>query len=186
LTKDTNEVFFKTDGQGHFIGRQFSVVTDEPTFNRYCFVMEANNEVAIDGEERRLDYLGTEDSFTFSWGFQSTFAGLHAGMPLVKTGDLNQLSIYRFHDYMPIRFNKSLEWRINWSAERHCTGHPHWLAAVERGGAWVDYASVFYWYQKNPGGFKHKPLVPPAERRKVLLRSSRKEKAEAKDSSDKK
>ncbi|HBO45515.1 MAG TPA: hypothetical protein DD670_16605 [Planctomycetaceae bacterium] len=174
LTKETDEPFFEVKGKGHVLGRQFSVVTDEPLFKGYMYVMEGNNEINIDGRERQIDYLGTEDSFTFSWGFQNTFAGLRAGMPLVETGPLNQLSIYRFHDHMPIRFNKSLEWRINWSKERLFTRKPEWSEAVERDGCWVDYATVYYWYQNQPGGFKHQPLDPPAERQKTLLRSSRK------------
>ncbi|GAG75660.1 unnamed protein product, partial [marine sediment metagenome] len=101
--------------------RQFSIVTDERLFKDFAFVMEGNNEVDIDGRERAIDYLGTEDSFTFSWGFQTTFAGLRAGMPLVDKGNTNHLSIYRFHDHMPIRYNKSLRWHINWSYERMFT-----------------------------------------------------------------
>jgi hypothetical protein len=67
-------------GTGHLIGRQYSVVTDEPIFRSFTCVMEGNNEVDIDSQPRKLDYLGTEDSFTFSWGFQRTFAGLRAGL----------------------------------------------------------------------------------------------------------
>jgi hypothetical protein len=44
--------------------------------------MEGNNEVDIDSQARMLDYLGREDSFTFSWGFQRTFARLRAGLTL--------------------------------------------------------------------------------------------------------
>ena len=101
----------------------------------------------IDGQERRLDYLGSEDSFAFSWGFQSTFAGCRAGMPLVKTGDLNLLSVYRFHDHIPIRFTKELTWSIDWKHEFWKT--TQWLEPIrqrkQEGGCWVDYASVFYW-----------------------------------------
>ena len=76
LTKDSDETFFEVQGGGHLLGRQYSVTTDEPLFRKFAFVMEGNNEVDIDAEERRLDYLGTEDSFTFSWGFQQTYTGL--------------------------------------------------------------------------------------------------------------
>ena len=55
LTKESNETFFHVEGAGHLLGRQFSVVTDEPMFKRYMFVMEGNNEVDIDGQERQLD-----------------------------------------------------------------------------------------------------------------------------------
>jgi len=70
LTDETHVTFFHIKGAGHLLGRQFTVATDEPLFKNFHFVMEGNNEVDIDGRERRLDYLGSEDSFTFSWGFQ--------------------------------------------------------------------------------------------------------------------
>jgi D-arabinan exo alpha-(1,3)/(1,5)-arabinofuranosidase (non-reducing end) len=174
LTDETKKTFLHLKGTGHLLGRQFSVATDEPWFKKFHFVMEGNNEVDIDGEERRLDYLGSEDSFTFSWGFQNTFAGLHAGMPLVKTGDLNLLSIFRFHDHMPIRFNRELVWSINWNYEFRKV--PDWPEPIRlrsrEGGCWVDYASVFYWYQDSPAGFTHHPIEPLERRILDLSKSS--------------
>jgi len=172
LTKDSDEMFFEIKAAGHIIGRQFSIVTDESLFKDFGFVMEGNNEVDIDGRERAIDYLGTEDSFTFSWGFQKTFAGLRAGMPLVDKGKTNRLSIYRFHDHMPIRFNKSLSWQINWSHERMFTKRPEWAKGAAKGGCRVDYATVFYWYQDKPGGYNHEPLRAVEQRKKTLLCSS--------------
>ena len=174
MTPKTDKLFFEVKGSGHLLGRQYSVVTDEPYFHKFCAVMEANNEVNIDGVERKLDYLGTEDSFTFSWGFQNQFAGLHAGMPYIKTSkELNELSVYRFHDYMPIRFNDSIQWRLNWSQERGFTKNPRWAKAVAEDGCWIDYATVYYWYQKDPGGYKHQPLRSCEDRQKVMLRHSK-------------
>ena len=172
LTKDTSELMFTVDGSGHLVGRQYSVVTDEPLFREFGFVMEGNNEVDIDGTERALDYLGTEDSFTFSWGFREPFAGLYAGMTVVRPGPTNFLSIYRFHDHMPIRFDRQLQWRINWREEKLFIVSPEWRKAVAQGGCWVDYATVYYWYQQRPAGFSHAPLAPPQERAKALLHSS--------------
>jgi len=172
LTKSSDETFFEIQGTGHLLGRQYSVITDEPLFRKFSFVMEGNNEVDIDGQQRRLDYLGTEDSFTFSWGFQETYTGLRTGMALVEHGDLNRLSIFRFHDHQPIRFNKSLRWHINWSHESFFTKQPKWGQAVADGGCWVDYATVYYWYQDVPGGFKHQPLLPLAKRAKPMLHSN--------------
>lgn len=171
LTKDTNHTFLELRGTGHLLGRQFSVITNEPFFDQYGFVMEGNNEVDIDGRERAVDYLGTEDSFSFSWGFQSTFAGQHAGMTLVDVENpaLQRLSIYRFHDDMPIRFSKSLTWKINWTHETFFVANETWPALVEHDGCWVDYATVHYWYQDNPGGYDHAPLRPVPERIKHSL-----------------
>ena len=173
LRGDTSELFFEVRGSGHLLGRQFSVTTDEPLFRGFYYVMEGNNEVAIDGRERALDYLGTEDSFTFSWGFRKTFAGRSAGMPLVEPGQdgaPSSLSIFRFHDRMPIRFRRSLSWRINWTEERHMHVQREFQEGVGRVSGdpercWVDYATVFYWYQNEPGGYTHAPLEAPADRR---------------------
>jgi len=174
LTKTTDETFFEVEGSGHLLGRQYSVVTEEPLFRGFAFVMEGNNEVDIDGQARKLDYLGTEDSFTFSWGFQQPFAGLRAGMTLVKPEPPCMLSIYRFHDHQPIRFAKSLRWHINWSQEKHFFGNKEWMAKLEgakaKGGCWVDYATVYYWYQGVPGEYRHAPLAPAPDRAKPMLR----------------
>lgn len=158
LTKESDVNFFEVQGSGHFLGRQFSVITDELLFREFNFVMEGNNEIDIDGEKRSVDYLGTEDSFTFSWGFNDPFGGRHAGMPFIDNSIPARLSIYRFHDHMPIRFNKSLKWNINWTFEHNFTKNPEWGERVKAGGCWVDYATVFYWYMDAPGGYRHADL----------------------------
>ncbi|MBN1912310.1 MAG: DUF2961 domain-containing protein [Pirellulales bacterium] len=186
LTPKTDKEFFSVQGSGHLLGRQYSVVTDEPYFHHFMMVMEGNNEVDIDGQARRLDYLGTEDSFTFSWGFQKPFIGRYAGMTLVKPQGPAMLSVYRFHDYQPIRFNKSLRWSINWTKERLHTKRPGWLKAVADGNAWVDYATVYYWYQDQPGGFKHQAMRPVAQRSRPMLKPEKAEKPAAKESVEKK
>ena len=43
----------------------------------------------------------------------------------------------------------------------------------EEGGCWVDYATVFYWYQDDPAGFEHQPLESVPERIRALQKSSR-------------
>ena len=171
LSKSTRHTFLELKGKVHILGRQFSLVTNEPHFDTFNTVMEGNNEIDIDGRERAVDYLGTEDSFTFSWGFQKTFAGQHAGMTLVDVDDLSlqRLSVFRFHDSAPIRFEKSLKWSIDWTQEKAFTGNPTWQALVDKGGCWVDYAAVHYWYQDDPGGFVHAPLPSVAERAQISL-----------------
>jgi hypothetical protein len=181
LLKDTDQQFLDVRGAGHLIGRQFSVVTDEPLFREFYYVMEGNNEVEIDGRERALDYLGTEDSFTFSWGFQRTFAGRSVGITLIEPGGggkASSLSIFRFHDRMPLRFRKSFSWRINWSQEKQMHSWKTFQDGVGKFSddperCWVDYATVYYWYQNEPGGFSHAPLEPPAERQAPMRHPNR-------------
>ena len=93
-------------------------------------------------------------------------------MTLVDKGIPHRLSLYRFHDHMPIRFDKSLHWHINWRHERLFTDRPEWADAVARSGCWVDFASVFYWYQSVASGFEHATLAPVPERAETLLTSS--------------
>jgi hypothetical protein len=156
LSNDSREEFFRVQGRGHFLGRQFTIASDQPRYAGFNFIMEGNNEVDVDGQRRRFDYLGSEDSFTFSWGFNRTWTGPHAGMThIVTRGSNSRLSIYRFHDHMPLRFERELAWTIDWRSEDVGFGK-------QRG--WVDYATVFYWYQDAPGGFRHEPLPPVAVR----------------------
>jgi len=184
LAANTDETFFEVIGTGHVIGRQFSVVTDEPLFKEFRMVMEGNNEIDIDGNLRQVDYLGSEDSFTFSWGFQRPYTGLRSGMPYIfDTDTLTMLSIYRFHDHQPIPFNKSLRWHINWGFEGGKRGYDNpssdlkapfgsqWAAALSNNRCWVDYATVHYWYQTIPGGYNHQVLPPPSERMKRIVHS---------------
>jgi hypothetical protein len=169
------ETFLELSGSGQLIGRQFSVITDEPFFKNFDSVMEGNNEVDIDGKERLFDYLGTEDSFNFSWGFQKTFAGLRAGMPLVQPNGPSKLSIYRFHDHQPIRFDKSLKWSINWTNETGILNAAEKMNKIAaEGGCWVDYATVHYWYQDHPGGYQHKELESVPDRQKLILSPAKK------------
>ena len=155
LTNETREEFFRVKGRGQLLGRQFSIASNEPRFGGFNFIVEGNNEVDVDGRRRAFDYLGSEDSFTFSWGFGKAWTGPHAGMTHVAGGPPARLSIYRFHDHMPIRFQNELVWTIDWRSED---------AAFGRQKGWVDYATVFYWYQDAPGGYRHEALPPVAER----------------------
>lgn len=156
LTNHSREEFFRVKGRGHFLGRQFSIASDEPRFRNFNLIMEGNNEVAVDGRAKAFDYLGSEDSFTFSWGFNRVWTGPHAGIThLTMKEDRSRLSIYRFHDHMPIRFDHELAWTLDWRNED--VGFGQW-------NGWVDYATVFYWYQDKPGAYHHAPLPPVAER----------------------
>ncbi|MBP7937056.1 MAG: hypothetical protein KA354_20625, partial [Phycisphaerae bacterium] len=50
---------------------------------------------------------------------------------------------------------------------------PKWEEAIAKGGGWVDYAVVYYWYQSSPGGYKHQPLPAVAERAKLITKPDR-------------
>lgn len=173
---DTDRHFFHIDGCGHLIGRAWSICTAEPFFKDYSFIMEGNNEIRIDGEAQpRIDYLGTEDSFGFSWGFGNIFNGLYNGINYLDKRMPLMLSIYRFMGANAIRFNWSLDLRIDWSNEfRFSKKYEEFKARIgdvnKAGGGYVDYATTYYWYQDSPG-FSHDPLPSLAERLKPVLHS---------------
>jgi len=170
LHGNTDQHFLHIDGTGHLIGRAWSICTDEPLFNGFNFVMEGNNEIRIDCEENpRADYLGTEDSFGFSWGFQRPFIGLYNGINFVQSKP-SMLSIYRFRRSNAIRFNSSFDLRIDWSHEFE-TNESFQKELAElyvKDRLWIDYSTTYYWYQQKVG-YEHEPMIPLNERaRKVL------------------
>ena len=57
----------------------------------------------------------------------------------------------------------------NPSADIKAPQGARWAAAVGKGGCWVDYATVYYWYQTVPGGYCHQPLPSVEERIKGIL-----------------
>jgi hypothetical protein len=170
LHAHTDELFFHVDACGHVVGRAWSVCTDDPFFNGFHFVMEGNNEVRIDNAARpTANYLGTEDSFAFSWGFRKTHSGLYNGMNYVQADTPSMLSIYRFRETNAIRFNQSIDWRVNWSYE--WKNNSEFQSRIEdmrqANRGWVDYATTFYWYQDRVG-FEH-PAMPSLEDRSCKI-----------------
>jgi hypothetical protein len=158
LTPDTVFPLIHIPGRGHLFGAQYSISTAEPVFKDFFFIMEGNVEHRIDGEDRpSLDYLGTEDSFGFSWGFQQICCGLRSGINYLQTSTQPiELSIYRFRDHNPINFNSSLDIRINWQHEftygkTSYQNYPRSLVwqAVEKKGAGVEYATTHYYYLES-------------------------------------
>ncbi|MBE7557912.1 DUF2961 domain-containing protein [bacterium] len=166
LTRDSEVVLFETAGRGQFIGRHWTVTTDEPVFNEWMALMEGNNEVDIDSVERVVDYLGSEDSFNFSWGWQGTWFGLRSGITENRQG---KLSVYRFHPDMPLRFAKSFRWTLNFRFERY-GANMNTDEARAKNSHWVNYQTVHYWYLDQPGGYRHAPLAPLEERKQELIK----------------
>jgi len=228
-------IFKLSNCSGHIIGRQLSISTDEPLFGGFHFIMEGNNEIRIDtnkpdhdgpykrGETATYDYLGSEDFFGFSWGW-NYYNGLRMGTPYYKTINLegllfkdktlsyknkvkadevkgitielqekvanvllnleslnskeplSQLSTYRLFSPNIIRFNKSIDWRINW---KHEYKFENWEKEYrkmigelkDKSRLYVDYADIFYWYQ-NKIGHEHLKLPSVEERTKEVLNSN--------------
>ena len=189
---------FHVRGQGHLIGRQWSISTDEEMFTDFRWLCEANNEVRIDGQQDApppgpyekgrgpaYDYLGSEDSFGFAWGFPKVFCGPWNGITFLQrreAGKSQLMSVYRFHGTNPIRFSKSLDWSLNWVREGLGQAYrPEFrepalkvrsdvAERAQQNGAWADYATVFYWYQSHVG-YAHADLGPVERRAAELIRA---------------
>src|SRR5208337_1770732 len=130
------------------------------------------------------NYLGSEDSFNFSWGWHHPFDGYKVGINYLsfrfdqakvvfededKDGKLSRLSTYRFRDLDAIHFDQTLALTINWTAE--FKGSPE-LDKIRmrnhQGAGWVDYAVTPYWYSSDPKG-RGLAMPPIGERLKPVL-----------------
>lgn len=160
LTPDTIFPLIHIAGKGHLFGAHYSISTSDPIFKDFFFIMEGNVEHRIDGEELpSIDYLGTEDSFGFSWGFRQVYCGMRSGINYLQTSQLPiELSIFRFRDQNAITFNHSLDIRINWQHEfslgkTSYQNYPRGLVwqSVQAGGGWLEYASTHYFYLEGDG-----------------------------------
>jgi hypothetical protein len=172
LTPDTEHGVIRIGKPGHLAGCQYSLVTDEPSFRDFGFVMEGNCEHRIDGEATpTVDYLGMEDSFGFSWGFNACHCGPSSGINHLRADAFPlMLSIYRFRLHNPIVFDAGLDITVNWKHEytngKRDYDSPERVALRERaasGGCRVQLCTTYYWYQTEPG-FGHAPMES-AERR---------------------
>lgn len=187
LTPDTIETMFTLKGPGHLIGEYWNINTDEPEFAGMNFVMEGNQEFRIDRELKpSINYLGSEDSFNFSWGWHHLFDGYKAGINYLsfsfahgkvtfedKGNKQSRVSTYRFRDRDAIHFDRELKLTTNWTHEfRHS---PAGRAALDKirernqhGAGWVDYAITPYWYSSDPRG-AGLSMPPIKERLKPVL-----------------
>jgi len=166
LSNDTKQVMFETRGAGQLLGRYWLITTDDPIFRQWGGLMEGNNELDIDGQDCKIDYLGSEDSFNFSWGFQRLWFGIRSGIITHTTGEL---ALYRFHDPMPIRFKQSLRWTLDYRWE-HLNKNFAPETVKAQNSRWVNYRMVWFWYLDSPGGYQHVPLRPLEERKQRFIR----------------
>jgi hypothetical protein len=134
-------------GTGHYIGTVMSVRSRSP----YWFG-EGDAKFYIDGEEKPSIWgTGTEDYFLCAWGLNKCilpyFGCTYKSMDSEE--DLGvRFTLYRWHIPDPIRFNKSLRFKIE---------HKGWISADETASGKVDghvereddIATVAFWYQEG-------------------------------------
>ena len=146
------------EGIGHYIGTVMSVRSRSP----YWFG-EGDAKFYIDGElEPSIWGTGTEDYFLCAWGLNKGiypyFGCTYKSMDSEE--DLGvRFTLYRWHMADPIRFNKSIKFKIE---------HKGWISSDETATGKVDghvereddIATVAFWYQKGqPKRFTSLPSI---------------------------
>jgi len=149
----------EAEGSGHYVGTVLSVRSRSP----YWFG-EGDAKFYIDGEEEPSIWgTGTEDYFLCAWGLNKCllpyFGCTYKSMDSEE--DLGvRFTLYRWHMADPIRFNKSIKFKIE---------HKGWMSADETESGKVDghvereddIATVAFWYQKGqPRRFTSLPPYP--------------------------
>lgn len=154
LTGDENYVILDAEGEGHYVGCNLSIDHLNP-MPGFSWPGEGDDMFFIDGEPwpPRMHGTGTEDYFCAAWGYPSgkydtLYHGVSLYAPIRGNGDAwresntilfndysGKITQYRFHIVDPVIFRKSLRFSIE---------HGHNNAQSN------DYASVAYWYQREP------------------------------------
>lgn len=170
LSGDGNYVILDAEGEGHYVGCNLSIDHLNPVPG-FSWPGEGDDMFFIDGEPwpPRLHGTGTEDYFCAAWGYpagkyDAPYHGISLYAPLRSNGDTwrdertisfrdysGKLTQYRFHVLDPIIFRRSLRFSIE---------HGH--ANIQAN----DYASVAYWYQREP--HKAFPQILPVGQRLPL------------------
>ncbi|TDF98784.1 glycoside hydrolase family 172 protein [Paenibacillus piri] len=175
LSGDENYVLLDAEGEGHYVGCNLSIDHLNP-MPGFSWPGEGDDMFFIDGEPwpPRLHGTGTEDYFCAAWGYPSNkydspYHGVSLAAPLHGYGDAwkesgtksfndysGKWTQYRFHIVDPIIFRKSLVFSIE---------HGHGNSQSN------DYASVAYWYQREPHK-KYPEMLPVSKRLPVSQKES--------------
>ena len=138
-----------TKGSGHFFGCHLTAVSNCLHFGKNMGgICEGNDEFYVDGSDEPYDYLGTEDFFGFSWGWEKLWCDNHSGTTyLSDKNGATKLACYRFFLNDPVRFSECLKVQINYRNE---VNNDPLKKAKEEGNGDVRYGIVSYWYQSVP------------------------------------
>ncbi len=146
-----NFLWVDAEGMGNFVGVNYYITNPGP-----MWYGEGDDMFLIDGKPwPGLHGTGTEDYFNTSWSPDELFQNHSFGIAYApgqgnndpKLGWFGRTHVYRFHQYDPIRFHKSLRASIE-------HGHANCLS--------LGLESVAYWYQTLPS----KPFPPLPKDRK--------------------
>jgi hypothetical protein len=165
------EELLKVEGRGHLAAHAWSIATDDPLFKDFQFFYNTTNNVRIDGGSGD-DAGGRRYAGGWGQGEAVYFNGANQGVNLAADSNPALLSLYEFRFGNPLRFNRELDWRINWGEAlmpRDNRDMERLIAqTTAAGGGWVDLATTFYWYQSHVG-YDHALPRRVEERMKPVL-----------------
>jgi hypothetical protein len=137
-------------GPGSVVAHWLQFEADDPLCPRGEMLCEGNQEIYLDGgAEPALEYLGTEDLYGFSWGFQELQSDFFVA--ILKREELPgggaRIALLRSRAEDRIRFESSCRLLLTYQHDAARAFNPLVLQAQERGGIFAPYRSCVYYYQ---------------------------------------
>ncbi len=145
----------RIDGRGTLRAHWFSIGTDCALAKNGEYVCEGNQEFYVDGEQApSLEYLGTEDVYSHSWGFAGTGGDGYAAITRMDhpTPERTQLAMLRCRTIDAIPFERSLRLELDYRDEFFAFASKNPLHTWEvlgdrpRASFNIDYKSCLYYY----------------------------------------
>lgn len=137
-------------GSGNVVAHWLQFESDDPLCPRGELLCEGNQEIYLDGGSApSLEYLGTEDFYGFSWGFQELQCDGYVA--IVKRVELPgggaRIAMLRTRQMDRIRFEQSCRLVLNYQHDAACKINDRVRLADEKGGILAPYRSCVYYYQ---------------------------------------
>jgi len=141
-------------GQGKVVGQWLLLNSDDPICKNGELLCEANNEFYLDGAASpSLEYLGTEDLYGFSWGFEQLECDGNCAI-LRKEETQNGGSVIglaRIRTADAIAFQRDCRYVFTYEYETNPalpSLNPSVKRALEQNGVKASYENCVYYYKK--------------------------------------
>ncbi|MGI6726109.1 MAG: DUF2961 domain-containing protein [Christensenellales bacterium] len=136
-------------GRGTLVAHWLELSTSYVPAMEGELLCEGNNEIYIDEEETpSYEYLGTEDLYGSSWGFQRTQCDGRSGIIRKDKSDSGlKLTMLRTREADRIRFNRSVRFDVNYQQEYFSvlSVNPHCMN-MEKHQFEMSFRSCCYYY----------------------------------------
>lgn len=139
----------EVNSAGNIVAHWLQFESDDPLCPRGELLCEGNQEFYLDGgTEPALEYLGTEDLYGFSWGFQDIQSD--GVVAILKREELPsggaRIAMLRTRGIDRIRFQQSCRLVLNYQHDATCKINARVREAEEKGGILAPYRSCVYYY----------------------------------------